>query len=319
MAPFRQIFWPPRSGDRSPRSRWNRLRRTDPTAPTAPPVHQPEPGTGLQPQKVAGQTQTESTEAVENVTATANEEIVIEHDNFGSENDGPASAPSNTTGKSNASTLSRPYRGSNPLKNIIARLCHNRSHGQSEDSETTQPLQLPETKDVGTTTDPIKGDPRDPLSPLARNPPTADGETAEQQRTVSAQTAESHDSENTSATVHRRSSQHLQTPILELQQSCFSPAFSEGYLPDPRHLPEASDPFSDKKNVEVTATPVAKAPSKHSSRSSKKSSQHSDRGKRTSELSNEQDDEIRPAPLAPPKQQTLETSRHGSNDPAKQE
>lgn len=319
MAPFRQIFWPPRSGDRSPRSRWHRLRRTDPTAPTDPPVEQPEPETGSQTQKVADQTQTVSTEAAEaveaaeNVTTAADDEIVIEHDDGSSENDGPVSALSETAGKSNASTLSRTYQGSNPLKSIIARLRHSRSHGQSEDLELTHPLQPPETKDVGTITDPIKNEPREPLSPLARNPPTGEGEAAEQKRNVSAQTAESHDSKNTSATVHRCSSQHLQTPILELQQSCFSPAFSEGYPPDPRHLPEASDPFSDKKNVEVTTTSVAKAPSKRSSRSSKKSSQHSERGKRNSELSNEQDDEIRPAPLALPKQQTLETSRHGSN------
>ncbi|KAK5791390.1 hypothetical protein VI817_006699 [Penicillium citrinum] len=313
MAPFRQIFWPPRSGDRSPRSRWHRLRRTDPTAPTDSPVEQPEPETGSQTQKVADQTQTVSTEAADNVTTAADDEIVIEHDDGSSENDGLVPALSETAGRSNASTLSRTYQGSNLLKSIIARLRHSRSHGQSEDLELTHPLQPPETKDVGTITDPIKNEPREPLSPLARNPPTGEGEAAEQKRNVSAQTAESHDSKNTSATVHRCSSQHLQTPILELQQSCFSPAFSEGYPPDPRHLPEASDPFSDKKNVEVTTTPVAKAPSKRSSRSSKKSSQHSERGKRNSELSNEQDDEIRPAPLALPKQQTLETSRHGSN------
>lgn len=307
MQPFRNMLHHPRSegSPQRPHRTWTLFRRSEPAAP---PLDQPEPGARPGPPEAVRPSETPAQNESENYPAVQNEEGETADDNVGSPPSERAPAASETAGKSTASSVSPSHRSSNRLKSIMAHFRPRRSKQKSDGSETVQPLQPLETPDPEVTTYPVKRALRGP-SPLPRNPSTFE-ELEEPQRNVSAQTAESHDSENTSATVYRHPSERLQAPILELQQ--FSPTFFTEYPADTRHFAEPSDPFSDKNNVEVTTTPVVRAPSKRS-KNSKHSSRTRERGKKASEASYEQDDEIMPAPLPPSKHQSVCSPRRGSN------
>lgn len=317
MAPLRKMPWSSKSDEDPPRSRpsWYRLRRPEPTTPSS---DQPEADTRPQPSDIAHapESSDSNANAPENIATPSYQEVEIPVDEDSSQHSRCVSAAPETENRSTTSSHSRPPRGPRSLRNILSRFRHNRPREQGAGSETAQPLQTPGTGGRETTTDYTKSGTRDPDSPLARNPPTAEPEATEQQRNVSAQTAESYDSENTSATVHRRPSQRLPAPVLELQQECFSPAFLTDCPPGTGHFGEPSDPFADKKNVEDTITSTARAASKRSSkissRLSKRSSHAKERTKEASEISQEQDDQIVPAPLSFPNRQSICSSRHGS-------
>lgn len=306
--PFRNMLRNPRSegSPQRPRRTWTLFRRSEPAAP---PLNQPELGARPGSPEAVRPAETPKQNESENDPAVQNEEGETADDNVGSPPSERALAASETAGKSTASSVSPSHRGSNRLKSIMAHFRPRRSQQQSDSSETVQPLQPLDNTDPEVTTDPVKRTLRGPLYPLSSNPSTVE-EFEEPQRNVSAQTAGSHDSENTSATVYRYPSQRLQAPILELQQ--FSPTFFTEYPADTRHFAEPSDPFSDK-NVEVTTTPVVHAPSKRSSKNLKHSSRTREQGKKASEASYEQYDEITPAPLPTSKHQSVCSPRRGSN------
>ncbi|CAI7654358.1 unnamed protein product [Penicillium pancosmium] len=268
MASLRQILGLSRSDENPPRSclTWHRRHRTE-TPP--PPPYQTELDTVPDIPDSAvhhpGSERTSETRAESHATVQHDEDAPADDD--GSQPSAHASTTQETARKSAASSLSRP-RGSNPLKSIITRFHHNKSNKPNEQSESSEAARPLHHRAEGEGSElPVRTGPPDPFSPLSRNPPSAGSEATEQQRTVSAQTAETQDSENTSVTVHRHSSQPgLQTPVLELQQDCFSPTFFADYVPETSHFAEGSDPFADR----ITPAPptLAQAPSKRSSKSS---------------------------------------------------
>ncbi|KAJ5764309.1 hypothetical protein N7533_002990 [Penicillium manginii] len=315
MASLLLILGLSRSDENPPRSRltWHRRRRTETTAP---PPYQAEadivPDIPDPTVRDAGSEPTSET-VEESPTTTQHDEDALADDEA-SEPSSHASTTQEAAGKSTASSLSR-TRGSNPLKSIITRFRYSKSskpNEQNESSEPAQPTHHPAESEGSEAPTRLPG----AFSPLSRNPPSAGSEATEQQRTVSGQTAETQDSENTSATVHRHSSQ-LRTPVLELQQDCFSPAFFSDYGPEASHFAEGSDPIE-----EGMPQANARAPSKRSSkRSSTRSSNQSPKhiSKRSSKQpSHEQNNEsgstsMQPTSQPPPKDQSVFSSRHTSN------
>ncbi|KAJ5973528.1 hypothetical protein N7481_010738 [Penicillium waksmanii] len=291
MASLRQILALSRSDENPPRSRltWHRRRRTT----TIPPPYQTE--SDIVPDIPDSEFHRTDPERTSETVTAAESPATVQHDEDApADDDGSQPSGHASTIQETARSLSRP-RGSNPLKSIITRFRHNKSNKsseQSESSETAQPLH-DQAESEGSEA-PVRIGLSGPFSPLSRNPPSAGSEATEQQRTVSTQTAETQDSQNTSATVHRHSSQlGLQTPVLELQQDCFSPAFFADYVPETSHFAEGSDPFADRITVETTAPPtLAHAPSKRSSSIGST---------------------LMPTSQLPPSGQTFFSSRHTSN------
>lgn len=320
MASLRHILGLSRSDENPPRSRitWHRRRRTE-TPP--PPPYQTEsdivPDTPYSAVHHTGSERTSETAAAAESPATFQHDEDAPGDDDGSQPSGYASTTQEPARKSAASSLSRP-RGSNPLKSIITRFRHNisnKSNEQSESSEAAQPLH--HQAESAESEAPVRTGPPGPFSPLSRNPPSAGSEATEQQRTVSAQTAETQDSENTSATVHRHSSQHgIQTPVLELQQDCFSPAFFADYGPETSHFAEGSDPFADRITPAPTLAhvPSKRSPKHSSTRSSNQSSRHTPK-QSSKQSSRDQNNESSGSTLIPqlPRGQCFFSSRHASN------
>lgn len=147
--------------------------------------------------------------------------------------------------KSNdGSDRSRSQKGSHRLKGLLARL--RRPHDQSSVSEGPAiPQVLPTIPDNKTTTDPVK------KNPPSDEQPALERENLEQ-RNVSAQTMQSQESNQTTATVNRRPSQRIPMPINELQEDneYWSSIFQFEQEEEVGHHPEPSDPFSDGKNFD---------------------------------------------------------------------
>ncbi|KAJ5656229.1 hypothetical protein N7507_008179 [Penicillium longicatenatum] len=155
--------------------------------------------------------------------------------------------------------------GSGRLKVFIAWLRLARSQDRSSISE---PLQVQPTIPLpqNGATDPIKTD------PVKRDRPSQSSDVeVKEQRTSSAHTVLSQESNHTTATVNRHPSQRIPVPIKELEDDVFWSSLLN-FEKDHTHLPEPSDPFSDGKNIESRHQPGA-------------SSRYSDRSQRQSELS----------------------------------
>ncbi|KAJ6006012.1 hypothetical protein N7451_003956 [Penicillium sp. IBT 35674x] len=159
-----------------------------------------------------------------------------------------------------------PQGGSGRLKGLISRLRLGRSQDRSSASESAQPtIPLPQSGAIDPmTTDPVKKD----LHP--QNSSTVECEVQEQ-RNASAQTVLSQESNQTTATVNRHPSQRIPVSIEELEDGVFWSSLLD-FDKDNNHVPEASDPFSDGKNIESRHQPGA-------------SSRYSDRNQRQSESS----------------------------------
>lgn len=314
MAPLLQILGLSRSDDTPPRSRltWHLRRHAETTSiPDIPDltVHH------------SGSKRTSETTAESPVTVVHDEDVLADDD--GSQHSGNASTIQETaTGKSATSSLSRP-RGSNPLKSIMTRF-HRKSDKFNEQSESSEPNQSFRQPAEGEESElPARSGRPGHFSPLSRNPPSAGSEATEQQRTVSSQTAQSQGSDNTSATVHRHTSQRgIQAPHLELHQDCFSLDFFADYVPETSHFAEGSDPSTDRINMDITAAPpIACAPSKRSSKrssatSSNQSSKHASKqsSKQPSHEQNHEGSSSLPPTSQPlPRSQSFFSSRHTSS------
>lgn len=186
----------------------------------------------------------------------------------------PTSVPtreSNDSSDRSRSETQRGYQresqgGSRRLKGLISRLRLGRSQDRSSASESAQPtIPLPQNGAVDPmTTDPVKKE----LRP--QDSSTVECEVQEQ-RNISAQTVLSQESSQTTATVNRHPSQRSPVPIKELEDNVFWSSLLN-FDKDNTHVPEASDPFSDGKNIESRHQPGA-------------SSRYSDRSQRQSQSS----------------------------------
>ncbi|KAJ5898020.1 hypothetical protein N7504_008308 [Penicillium tannophilum] len=186
----------------------------------------------------------------------------------------PTSVPtreSNDSSNRSRSETQRGYQresqgGSGRLKGLISRLHLGRSQDRSSASESAQPtIPLPQNGAVDPmTTDPVKKE----LRP--QDSSTVECEVQEQ-RNVSAQTVLSQESSQTTATVNRHPSQRSPVPTKELEDNVFWSSLLN-FEKDNTHVPEASDPFSDGKNIESRHQPGA-------------SSRYSDRSQRQSQSS----------------------------------
>ncbi|KAJ5107164.1 hypothetical protein N7456_003839 [Penicillium angulare] len=140
--------------------------------------------------------------------------------------------------------------GSKRLKGFMARFRMTRSQDRSSASELLAQSIPQDAAQDPTTTDPVKKDipPRDSLTHESEH----GLDTQEQNRNVSAQTVQSQDSNQTTATVFRHPSQRIAMPINELQDEAFWSSllnFNRGPSPT-AHTVEPSDPFSDGKDIE---------------------------------------------------------------------
>lgn len=145
------------------------------------------------------------------------------------------------------SEQSRSRKGSRRVKGFISRFHLSRSRERSStSSEATGPVVPPpvlsSTEQPQVTTDPVKKDIPSEQSDIER-------ETLEK-RNVSAQTVQSQESNQTTATVNRHPSQRIPMPIHELQEELFWSDLLH-FNEDAGHAPEPSDPFSDGKNVDT--------------------------------------------------------------------
>ncbi|KAJ5690101.1 hypothetical protein N7462_004493 [Penicillium macrosclerotiorum] len=136
--------------------------------------------------------------------------------------------------------LSRSQPGSRRLRNLMSRLRLSRSHDQSSVSEEPTPSALQGAREI--TKEETKAA-TTAQEPLSQNQPNVE---PEQNRNVSAQTVQSHESSNTTI-VYRPSSPRIPLSVQELGGDL---AWDDllNFDQDSGHLPEISDPFSDSKN-----------------------------------------------------------------------
>ncbi|KAJ5713190.1 uncharacterized protein N7483_010371 [Penicillium malachiteum] len=182
--------------------------------------------------------------------------------------------------------------GSKRFKGFMARFRLSRTQDRSSASEVLQPsIPIPQDgAQDSVTTDPVKRA-SSPQQPLAGE---QEAETHEQNRNVSAQTAQSQDS---NITVCRHPSQRVPMAVHELQEDVFwssllnfekdpsptpitssptapSPPVEPSHPVGPSHPVEPSDPFSDGKNIEPQhhqAMPSSNYSGDHSQRQSEAS------------------------------------------------
>ncbi|KAJ5697520.1 hypothetical protein N7488_011204 [Penicillium malachiteum] len=178
--------------------------------------------------------------------------------------------------------------GSKRLKGFMSRFRLSRSQDRSSASEALQPSIPQDAAQDSMTTDPVKRD----TPPQQLLTGEQEAEMHEQNRNVSAQTAQSQDS---NVTVYRHPSQRVPMAVHELQEDVFwssllnfekeippspilpiapPPSMDLSHNVEPSHPVESSDPFSDGKNIEP--------PRHHAMPSSKYSG---DRSQRQSEAS----------------------------------
>lgn len=158
------------------------------------------------------------------------------------------------------------------VKGFISRFHLSRSCERSSTTEATGPVPppvLPSTQEPQVTTDPVKKD-------VSSEQPEIEREALEK-RNVSAQTVQSQESNQTTATVNRHPSQRIPMPIHELQEELFWSDLLH-FNEDAGHAPEPSDPFSDGKNVDTRHQALA------SSKYSDEQSHHSQRQSVTSQV-----------------------------------
>ncbi|KAJ5160125.1 uncharacterized protein N7482_007129 [Penicillium canariense] len=164
------------------------------------------------------------------------------HDNLTrtEDNDAAAAEPSHKSNDSNE--LSRFPQGSKRLKTFVNRLRPRKSYGPSCVSESLQPTGLQDGRE-NANTDPVKED------PFSQTQSTVDAGAQEQNRSVSARTVQSEESNHTTITVCRHPSRHIPLPVQELGEDWFVEGFMTygKHSRETTHLSEASDPFSDGK------------------------------------------------------------------------
>lgn len=264
MPSFRALFGLAQRAESSPpttRHTWHGLRRSQSAA--APLFQEPQP-TAL------------SEEIRTSIGEDADNELASYQDTDDQRDDSShepleRQSPNVPTRESNESgdrPRSRFQRGSGRLKGLISRLRLGRSHDRSSVSESVRPtIPLPQDDRADAMTiDPVKKDPR----PQQSSPvPCPVGYEVQEQRNFSAQAVLSQESNQTTATVNRHPSQRNPVPIKEQEDDVFWSSLLN-FDKDNTHMLEASDPFSDGKNIESRHQPGA-------------SSQCSDRSQRQSE------------------------------------